>query len=204
MGHEIGHGFDDQGSLYDGDGNMVDWWTDEDRAQFRQRADRLIEQYDGFAPRGLPDKRVNGSLTVGENIGDLGGLQVGLQAYLIRSGWSGAAHSRRTHRCAAAPDELGRLLAPEASRMSWPSSSSPPTRIPRPSSGRTWCAIWTSITQPTALCRKTVYGWIPKTACGSGSGLPLLCVAEHAALPGTADILSARPPKGRPQVILVT
>jgi putative endopeptidase len=83
IGHEIGHGFDDQGSLYDGDGNMVDWWTDEDRAQFQQRADRLIKQYDGFAPRGLPDKRVNGSLTVGENIGDLGGLQVALQAYLI-------------------------------------------------------------------------------------------------------------------------
>ncbi|MGE3910854.1 MAG: M13 family metallopeptidase [Chloroflexota bacterium] len=83
IGHEIGHGFDDQGSRYDGDGNLVDWWTEADRQNFQERADRLIAQYSEFAPRMLPDKRVNGGLTVGENIGDLGGLQIALQAYHI-------------------------------------------------------------------------------------------------------------------------
>ncbi len=81
IGHEIGHGFDDQGSQYDGEGNLVDWWTDEDRAGFTARADKLIAQYNGFEPRELPGRTVNGALTVGENIGDLGGLTVALQAY---------------------------------------------------------------------------------------------------------------------------
>jgi putative endopeptidase len=81
IGHEIGHGFDDQGSQYDGEGNLLNWWTDEDRAGFTARADKLIEQYDAFEPRCLPGHHVNGALTVGENIGDLGGLTVALQAY---------------------------------------------------------------------------------------------------------------------------
>jgi endothelin-converting enzyme/putative endopeptidase len=83
IGHEIGHGFDDQGSQYDGEGNLADWWTEDDRARFNERAGALIAQYSGFEPRALPGKAVNGALTVGENIGDLGGLTVGLQAYLI-------------------------------------------------------------------------------------------------------------------------
>jgi putative endopeptidase len=81
IGHEIGHGFDDQGSQYDGHGNLVDWWTDQDRVRFTERADRLIAQYSGFEPRGLPGHHVNGALTVGENIGDLGGLTIALLAY---------------------------------------------------------------------------------------------------------------------------
>jgi putative endopeptidase len=83
IGHEIGHGFDDQGSQYDGEGNLVDWWTESDRTQFTERAEKLIAQYSTFEPRGLPGRTVNGALTVGENIGDLGGLTIGLQAYLI-------------------------------------------------------------------------------------------------------------------------
>jgi putative endopeptidase len=83
IGHEIGHGFDDQGSQYDGDGNLVNWWSDEDRARFQLRADKLIAQYDGFEPRTLPGQHVNGALTVGENIGDLGGLTIALLAYEI-------------------------------------------------------------------------------------------------------------------------
>jgi predicted metalloendopeptidase len=81
IGHEIGHGFDDQGSQYDGEGNMVNWWTDEDRTSFQVLADKLIAQYDGFEPRELPGNHVNGALTVGENIGDLGGLTIALLAY---------------------------------------------------------------------------------------------------------------------------
>ncbi|MDN5750411.1 MAG: peptidase M13 [Pseudonocardia sp.] len=83
IGHEIGHGFDDQGSKYDGDGNMTDWWTPEDRTEFDRRSSALIAQYDGLAPRGLPEHKVNGALTVGENIGDLGGLTIALRAYRI-------------------------------------------------------------------------------------------------------------------------
>jgi putative endopeptidase len=81
IGHEIGHGFDDQGSQYDGDGNMVNWWTDGDRAAFTELAGKLVTQYDRFEPRDLPGHRVNGALTVGENIGDLGGLTIALLAY---------------------------------------------------------------------------------------------------------------------------
>ncbi len=84
IGHEIGHGFDDQGAKYDGDGNLVDWWTDDDRAEFGKRTEALIAQYDAFSPRQLPDEdTVNGEFTVGENIGDLGGLTIALAAYRI-------------------------------------------------------------------------------------------------------------------------
>ena len=83
IGHEIGHGFDDQGSKYDGDGNMVDWWVDIDRTEFEKRANVLIAQYNELVPEGTPDITVNGALTVGENIGDLGGLSIALKAYEI-------------------------------------------------------------------------------------------------------------------------
>jgi putative endopeptidase len=86
IGHEIGHGFDDQGSQYDGVGNLVNWWTDDDRANFTERADKLIAQYDGFEPRSMPGHHVNGALTVGENMGDLGGLTIGLLAYELSLG----------------------------------------------------------------------------------------------------------------------
>ena len=83
IGHEIGHGFDDQGAQYDGDGNLNDWWTPDDKAAFEVKSKTLIEQYDAFEPRALPGEHVNGALTVGENIGDLGGLTIGHTAYLI-------------------------------------------------------------------------------------------------------------------------
>lgn len=84
IGHEIGHGFDDQGAKYDGDGNLVDWWTDEDRTEFGARTKALIEQYGEYTPRQLSDgHHVNGAFTVGENIGDLGGLSIALLAYRL-------------------------------------------------------------------------------------------------------------------------
>jgi len=84
IGHEIGHGFDDQGAKYDGDGNLVDWWTDDDRTEFGARTKALIEQYDVYTPRGLENgHHVNGAFTVGENIGDLGGLSIALLAYQL-------------------------------------------------------------------------------------------------------------------------
>ena len=83
IGHEIGHGFDDQGSKYDGDGRLIDWWTADDKAAFEARTKALIGQYDALAPRQVPDHKVNGALTIGENIGDLGGLSIAWKAYLI-------------------------------------------------------------------------------------------------------------------------
>lgn len=84
IGHEIGHGFDDQGAKYDGEGNLVDWWTDDDRTEFEARTKALIAQYGAYTPRGLEASyHVNGAFTVGENIGDLGGLSIALLAYQL-------------------------------------------------------------------------------------------------------------------------
>lgn len=79
IGHEIGHGFDDKGSTFDGDGVLRNWWTDNDRAEFEKRTGKLVDQYSGYAP--FEDLSVNGEFTLGENIGDLGGISIGLLAY---------------------------------------------------------------------------------------------------------------------------
>lgn len=84
IGHEIGHGFDDQGSKYDGDGKLVSWWTKDDREAFEKLTRSLIDQYNALSPEQLDDShKVNGELTIGENIGDLGGLGIAWKAYLI-------------------------------------------------------------------------------------------------------------------------
>jgi putative endopeptidase len=81
IGHEIGHGFDDKGSAFDGDGVLRNWWTDEDKAEFEKRTSRLVEQYSEFKP--FDDLSVNGEFTLGENIGDLGGLSIAMLAYKL-------------------------------------------------------------------------------------------------------------------------
>ena len=95
IGHEIGHGFDDQGSTFDGTGKVSDWWTREDREAFTERTRALISQYDAYTPEAVITKHetagtaeadiphVNGALTIGENIGDLGGLGIALKAYAL-------------------------------------------------------------------------------------------------------------------------
>ncbi|WP_111835670.1 M13 family metallopeptidase [Actinomyces bovis] len=92
IGHEIGHGFDDQGSTFDGTGKVTDWWTEADREAFKSRTQALIAQYDAYVPAALAARaaaageeapHVNGSLTIGENIGDLGGLGIALKAYRL-------------------------------------------------------------------------------------------------------------------------
>ncbi|MFI9406424.1 M13 family metallopeptidase [Nocardia sp. NPDC052316] len=97
IGHEIGHGFDDQGAKYDGDGNRRDWWTPEDIAAFEAKTKQLIEQYNALVPDGLdPSKHVNGALTVGENLADLRGLQIALAAYRDAAQRDGAEPDLKT------------------------------------------------------------------------------------------------------------
>ncbi|WP_435771566.1 M13 family metallopeptidase [Nocardioides sp. SYSU DS0651] len=95
IGHEIGHGFDDQGAQYDGEGNLNDWWTADDKAAFEVKSKTLVAQYNGLSPRNLPGEFVNGALTVGENIGDLGGLTIAHRAFLISQGGDAAVDDRR-------------------------------------------------------------------------------------------------------------
>ncbi|GAB3819431.1 M13 family metallopeptidase [Tessaracoccus terricola] len=86
IGHEIGHGFDDKGSTADGDGRLRDWWTEEDRAAFEERTKALVGQYEVLSPEGADGETVNGELTIGENIGDLGGLGIAYKAWLLSGG----------------------------------------------------------------------------------------------------------------------
>jgi putative endopeptidase len=86
IGHEIGHGFDDQGSKFDGDGNLNNWWSEEDRERFEVLTKKLIDQYEALHPTDAPDVHVNGALTIGENIGDLGGACIAYEAYQISLG----------------------------------------------------------------------------------------------------------------------
>ena len=106
IGHEIGHGFDDQGSTCDGDGRLQNWWTDADRAAFEERTKVLIAQYDALSPAQTPDMHVNGALTIGENIGDLGGLSIAFLAHRIAQGGE-------------SPAELDGLTAEQRLFLSW-------------------------------------------------------------------------------------
>jgi endothelin-converting enzyme/putative endopeptidase len=84
IGHEIGHGFDDQGRKYDGDGNLRDWWTKEDNALFEERKEKLAAQYSSYEV--VDGLTINGEFTSGENIGDLGGLSIAYRAYRLSLG----------------------------------------------------------------------------------------------------------------------
>jgi len=96
IGHEIGHGFDDQGRQFDGDGNLRDWWSEDDAAKFDVRKNALAAQYDGYQV--IDGLTINGQFTSGENIGDLGGLSIAYLAYRMSlngqeapviDGWTG-------------------------------------------------------------------------------------------------------------------
>jgi predicted metalloendopeptidase len=80
IGHEISHGFDDSGSKFNGDGNLENWWTEEDRAAFEERTSKLVDQYNAFEP--VAGMHINGELTLGENIGDLSGIAMAYRAYI--------------------------------------------------------------------------------------------------------------------------
>jgi predicted metalloendopeptidase len=140
IGHEISHGFDDQGSKYDGDGNLENWWTDRDRQAFTRLTQRLISQYADYQP--LPGKAVNGQLTLGENIADLSGLAIAYKAYRLAQadkpspvldGWTGDQRFflgwsqiwRRKYRDA----ELMRRLLTDPHSPSWYRANGPVTNL---------------------------------------------------------------------------
>ena len=162
IGHEVGHGFDDQGAQYDGQGNLNDWWTPDDKAAFEVKSKALIEQYNEFSPRELPDEHVNGALTVGENIGDLGGLTIAHTAYLISQGGTASLEDR------SAVPQLGATSGAPSAGSSRPSSTSPSTRTARRSSAPTSCATSTSSTRSSARSRVMACGWIRSSGCASG------------------------------------
>lgn len=83
IGHEIGHGFDDQGSQFNGGGALRNWWSEDDRKAFEALTAKLVAQFDALSPLAAPEHKVNGRLTLGENIGDLGGLTIAYKAYLL-------------------------------------------------------------------------------------------------------------------------
>ena len=83
IGHELTHGFDDEGRQFDGSGNLKEWWTPDDEKKFTERADCVVKEYDGFVA--VDNLHVNGKLTLGENIADLGGLKLAFLAYLDRA-----------------------------------------------------------------------------------------------------------------------
>ncbi len=109
IGHEIGHGFDDQGSQYDGSGALQNWWTDADRTAFDALTGALVTQYDDLAPDGADGQTVNGSLTIGENIGDLGGLGIAYRAFRLA----------RTDGDGPDPDPIDGLTPDQRFFLSW-------------------------------------------------------------------------------------
>ena len=116
IGHEISHGFDDQGRKSDGDGNLRDWWTADDAKQFEERAAKLGAQFESYTP--LPGMKINGRLTMGENIGDLSGVAVAYRAYKISLDGKPAPVDRRLHRRPALLPRLRADLALQVARRS--------------------------------------------------------------------------------------
>ena len=105
IGHELTHGFDDQGRKFDGQGNLRDWWTPADGKAYEERATCVADQYSGYAVDG--DTHVNGRLTLGENTADNGGLRLALMAYLAGPGAKNSEQDRRLHAGAAGLPRLG-------------------------------------------------------------------------------------------------
>ena len=130
IGHEMTHGFDDSGSQYDADGNLKNWWTESDRAAYKAHTDLLVKQFDAF--EALPGEHVNGKLTLGENIGDLGGLTIAYAALQkALAGKGRPAADRRLHAGAALLPELGAGVAPDHPTARRSACGWPPTRTAR-------------------------------------------------------------------------
>ena len=140
LGHELTHGFDDQGSLYDDVGNLESWWQPEDRAKFEAKGACVVEQYSGYEK--LPGQFVNGKLTLGENIADMGGVKAAFQAYralrsgaVVRDVADGFTEDQQFFIAIAQgdctknrPEDIQRLLTIRCARAGGPGAHGPATR----------------------------------------------------------------------------
>ncbi len=131
IGHEIGHGFDDQGSKFDGKGVLRGWWTDADRSRFEARTKQLVDEYAKFEP--LPGIKVNGQVTLGENIGDLGGIEMAYQRLSSFARRQARADDRRLQRRSAFLPRVRADLASADARGLLAQLRCSPTRTARPS-----------------------------------------------------------------------
>ena len=177
IGHEIGHGFDDQGSRYRRRRHgCTDWWTEEDRARFDALAQRLIEQFNEQEPADAPGSKVNGGLTIGENIGDLGGLTIGSQGATGSHREDGAqtdSAQESIDGLSARPALLHRVgagLVRARHDRRRRCGCSPSTRTRPSTAGPTWPATCASTTRPSTSPRATVCGC--RRTSGSGSSRP--------------------------------
>ena len=126
IGHELTHGFDDQGRKFDANGNLADWWTAEDAAEFEKRAACFADQYGAYTVAG-GEVKLNGKLTLGENTADNGGVRIAHMALMDTLGRRDGAAARRLHARAALLPGLGPDLVPERDR-----GERPPARADRP------------------------------------------------------------------------
>ena len=129
IGHEMTHGFDDRGRQFDGDGNMRDWWTGADASRYKDRASRVASQFDGYTA--VDTVHVNGRLTLGENIADLGGLAVAYAAFEKAHGGKAAPARRTVSRPNSASSSRGRACGARSRRPRTCARWSPPTRTRR-------------------------------------------------------------------------
>ena len=171
IGHEISHGFDDQGSQYDGDGNLRNWWTADDREHFEAKTAALVAQYDAYSP--LPGYHVNGELTLGENIADNSGLPIAYKAYQLSLDGKpapvidGLTGDQRFF-LGFAQVWRDKVREPPAS------STSRPTRTRRASSAPTArCATSPASTRPSTSSRATGCTCRPSSASRSGDDYAL-------------------------------
>ena len=120
IGHELSHGFDDSGRKFDGDGNLKDWWTDADAKAFEERAACIADQYSGYSPVNDPKTGkpafLNGKLTLGENIGDNGGVRIAFMALMNTLEGPRPHRRRRLHARAALVPRLRAGVVPELDR----------------------------------------------------------------------------------------
>ncbi len=130
IGHEITHGFDDEGRQFDAEGNLKNWWTKDDEEQFKKRADEMVREFDAFEP--LPGLHVNGEAALGENIADLGGILLGLDAFKKTEQYRKGREDRRPDAGPAVfPRLFARVAAPRSGKRTSPAISCPTCTRPR-------------------------------------------------------------------------
>ena len=129
IGHELTHGFDDQGRQFDAQGNLSDWWTPEDGKAFEERAACVEKQYSDYTAIG--DVKLNGKLTLGENVADNGGLRIAWMALMETAEDEAARHRGRLHAASSASSSAGRRCGARTRATRSPGCTRRPTRIPR-------------------------------------------------------------------------